>query len=123
MNNLRIGKSDIYYYTLWDVETTTIDKERGVFSTRYTYYQNLSKDLIKKAKQKAFLKGCENLEINEDLNGKKSSFTVVTEPKKEFKEYEFTGGKYSGKDIRLCDDLNYLLWCIENNMYSKKYVF
>jgi hypothetical protein len=74
------------YYTLWSVETEKVYISVGAwyYKTAYTYYQNLSKDLDQ-AKEKAKNLGIKEFSIDENLRGKKKSFSynsyTVIEPK------------------------------------------
>ena len=115
---LKIGFANVYY-TLWDVTSDTIYSTNANgnhfpsgTSTRYTYYQNLSKD-EQKAKEKAKLKGVIELEVDPDLRGKNRSWTKTTMLPVEPKEvdplvYQF--GKYSNEPVNESNDLDYLKW-------------
>ena len=115
---LKIGFTN-KYFTLWDVrlETEYFTNNQGKSfphynRTYYTYYQNLSFDKSK-AIEKAKLKGCVDLEVDEELRGTTRSW-VKTEkielPPEVFEPYEFHYGKNFRKDIRECEEVGYVKW-------------
>jgi hypothetical protein len=114
--SLKIGFANTFY-TLWDVssEDCYSTTPNGVHylshtKTNYFYFQNLSKTLevaIEKAKEK----GCTDLVPSDSLRGHSRSFSdTITHPKPLYADWQFVNGKYEGQDIRLSNDLKYLLW-------------
>lgn len=126
---LRIGFTN-KYYTLWNVDSQpnyTQDERGQVTLTHtkiiYTYLQNLSFD-ENEAKLKAKDKGCTNLEVDNDLFGRNSSWEFVAKgycdlPRSKSPFFEF--GKYSQSKIEECNDFNYLEWYYgeTSNRYAK----
>lgn len=105
MENLRIGKAD-KFYTLWKVNIEE-NIEMGYTNFQYIYQQNLSHNKFS-AIEKAKLKGCTDLDIDESLRGKTMSFSTRVD--REFLPHEFKFGKYKGESILECTDINYLDW-------------
>lgn len=114
--SLKIGFANTFY-TLWDVSSedcysTTPNGVHYLSHTQRvsTYLQNLSKTLdvaIEKAKEK----GCTDLVPSDSLRGHSRSFSdTITHPKPLYADWQFVNGKYEGQDIRLSNDLKYLLW-------------
>jgi len=113
------------YFTLWHYQeekhfTTIGNNTYQTGSTfRYSYIKNISKD---ESKVKSLYP---NLVIDFDLKGSQS-FTLeksIEMPDEYYKFFNF--GKYYGKKIEECTDLNYLIWFYENahNQKSAKYAF
>ena len=112
---LKIGKSN-KYYTLWDVtsEVRYITDSHGRHlpsynQVTYTYLQNLSLDKDK-AIEKAKSKGVTELVPDEDLYGRNRSWSRREYIVPTYEPYEFRFGRYTGSDIRECDDFKYLTW-------------
>jgi len=111
------------YYTLWEVtqEKTyvTVNNEYRFagMKTNYVYYRNLSKDLEKAKNKFVELTGLTPPDVDEDLNGKNSSFSTFKKANV-YKDGEFTNGKYEGTLISDCNDINYLLWAFDNILYD-----
>lgn len=113
---LRIGFTK-KYYTLWSIsETETAEK----ITTHYRYIQNLSYDLDD-AKEKAISLGCTNLEVDNDLFGRKESWSFETlnycqipEEKLGFIE----SPKHGIVIFKTTDKLDYLLWLFSKNHKS-----
>jgi hypothetical protein len=112
---LKIGKSK-KYYTLWDVTseiqyTTNLrgDHLPSYNKVSFTYLQNLSLDLAT-AVAKAKSKGVTELEPDEELYGKYSSWSRREYIQRVYEPYQFRFGKYESSDIRECEDSQYLRW-------------
>lgn len=104
------------FYTLWDVSSennysTTPNGQHYLSSvtTRYTYYQNLSM-IEAQAIEKAKERGCKNLIPDEELRGRHSSWECIKRFKPTYEAHQFTRGKYEGRSILECTDINYLKW-------------
>ncbi len=119
---LRIGKADLYF-TLWDVSS---NKEYGTdlrgnsylqyIHTNYHYRQNLSMD-ESKAIEKAKGFGVTDLEPDEDLRGRYSSWKRTKTFDEPIVENVFTFGKYSGGLFNDNDDVDYLKWYYYNDSF------
>lgn len=126
---LRIGFAN-KFYTLWYIDTQPnySQNDRGQITLNYTkviytYLQNLSID-EQNAKDKAKLKGCTDLEVDNELFGRNSSFQTVVKSYCDLYRnlspfFEF--GKYRDTKINECTDMNYLFWYYHDcsNRYAK----
>lgn len=113
---LRIGFSN-KYFTLWNIETRTEWQTIGGFNfpyekTYFHYLKNLSMDK-QEALKKAVLEGVSDLEVDEELYGRNSSW----EKKRELfsripsdKSFFFDFGKYCDQKISEVNDESYLFW-------------
>ena len=107
------------FYTLWSIDrqpiyTTDCNGTHWLtgYNTHFTYHKNISFDL-EKAKTLH-----PNLEVQEDLRGKTSSWT--SENREDLCPQIMKFGKYIGFDINdlLEKDFQYLVWICENKGYT-----
>lgn len=103
------------FYTLWDVTVEPMyvsvngqHRQSGNKTIR-TYFQNLSTNLNKAKDRFTELTGISAPEPDEDLKGISKSWTT-TEDFEVYSSEEFNFGKYAGKNISECEDIEYLKW-------------
>jgi hypothetical protein len=101
------------FYTLWDVSIETNYSETGQYDVaHFCFLRNLSFDKDK-AIEKAKELGCTELEPDKELYGRNNSFS--TRRNEKIYNDKFQLGKYKGKLLSECDDLDYLVWYYYNN--------
>lgn len=95
------------YYTLWDIQVTDNynQNERGQITMQYTtvaytYLSNLSIDLTK-AQEKAKMRGCQNLEPDNDLYGRNKS-------------WDFTKKEIVKESLENCERDELIMLCCAN---------
>jgi hypothetical protein len=115
---LKIGFTN-EYFTLWSVSTEEVyatapngQHYLSGIKTNYFYMQNLSKDEAN-AKRKAAELGCNDLDVDSDLYGRKGSWKKTQKFEFQYEAYMFRFGKYECMDIRESKDIKYLLWYAE----------
>lgn len=111
-----IGKADMYY-TLWQFEAHDVVKtsrwgeiyvEKNI--RKYTYIQNLSKCLEKAKRKFSSITKQVVPEVDEELRGKRVSFTRSTTYSEPVPTDKFIGGKYEGRSFNECDDVEYMIY-------------
>lgn len=104
-------------FTLWELtiekQYVSINNENSYIGDKhiYNYIKNISIDLNK---VKSIYP---DLDIDYGLKGV-SSFTINPIDKYEYPSNSFDFGKYIGCYIDLCEDSEYLIWCINNSKLS-----
>lgn len=111
-----IGKAN-KYYTLWNIYETTRSQFGETYKVRvHEYVKNISYSL-ETAKEKY-----PNAIVDENLRGTHSWESPIDNygPATEYPTDCFPKGKYAGKKIEECTDLDYLQWAINSILYAER---